>query len=109
MADKEVLYRISFVNNGEKYELYVRELSTSQLFGFIEIGNFVWNNHSALVIDTSEEKLKSEFDGVERTYIPLHSVLKIDQLKKQGTAKITSLDSKVTHFPSPIYTPKPQK
>ncbi|KMT64003.1 DUF1820 family protein [Catenovulum maritimum] len=108
MSDKQTLYRVSFINNNEKYEVYVRRLTSSNLFGFIEIGDFVWNNHSTLVLDTSEEKLKSEFEGVELSYIPMHSVLKIDQVKKSGTAKISSLGDKVTHLPKPIYTPKPQ-
>lgn len=100
------LYRIQFINSGEHYELYVHEITQSNLFGFIEIAEFVWDNHSNIVLDPSHEKLKSEFNGVERTFVPLHSVIKIDQVKKQGTAKITELSDKVARFPSPIYTPK---
>ncbi|MBE1298360.1 MAG: DUF1820 family protein [Alteromonadaceae bacterium] len=106
MADKNPLYRIQFINNGDRYELYVREVTQGNLFGFIEIADFVWDNHTSLVVDPSHEKLKSEYADVNRTYIPMHSVLKIDQVEKQGTAKITELSDKVTPFPSPIYTPK---
>ncbi len=105
-ASKEPLYRIQFINNGEHYELYVHEISQSNLFGFIEIAEFVWDNHSNIVLDPSHEKLKSEFSSVNRTYIPLHSIIKIDEVKKQGTAKITELNSKIAQFPNPIYTPK---
>ena len=76
------------------------------MFGFIETGDFVWDTHTSLVLDPSHEKLKSEFSVVTRTYVPMHSVLSIDEVKKQGTAKITELPDKVTSFPSPIYTPK---
>lgn len=106
MTDKQVLYRIQFVSNGERYELYVRELSQGGLFGFVEIGDFVWDNHTHLVVDPSHEKLKDEFADVTSTYIPMHNVLRIDAVKKQGTAKITQLSDKVTAFPGPIYTPK---
>ncbi|BDX04522.1 DUF1820 family protein [Planctobacterium marinum] len=106
MSDKQPLYRIQFIANSERYELYVREVTQGNLFGFIEIGDFVWDNHTSLVVDPSHEKLKSEYANVNRTYIPLHSVLKIDEVKKQGSAKITELGDKVTQFPSPIYTPK---
>lgn len=105
-TDQKPLYRIQFVNNGEHYELYVHEITQSNLFGLIEIAEFVWDNHSNIVLDPSHEKLKSEFSDVERTFIPLHSVIKIDQVKKQGTAKIKELGDKIAHFPSPIYTPK---
>lgn len=106
MAVKQPLYRIQFINNGERYELFVREVTQGNLFGFIEIGDFVWDKHTSLVVDPSHEKLKSEYADVNRTYLPMHSVLKIDEVKKEGVAKITELSDKVAQFPSPIYTPK---
>jgi hypothetical protein len=36
----------------------------------------------------------------------MHNILRIDEVKKQGTAKISQLTGNVTAFPSPIYTPK---
>lgn len=106
MNSRDPLFRIEFVSNGERYELYVRELSQGSLFGFIEVGDFVWNTHTGIVLDPSHEKLKSEFADVTRTYIPMHNVLRIDEVNKQGSAKITQLSDKVTAFPGPIYTPK---
>lgn len=106
MSQTKPLFKIQFISNGERYELYVREVSQSGLFGFIEIGDFVWDTHTSLVLDPSHEKLKDEFEGVKQSYIPMHSVLRIDEVKKQGTAKITELSDKVAQFPSPIYTPK---
>ena len=107
MTDKDApLYRIQFISNGERYELYVRELIQGSIFGFIEIGDFVWDTHTSLVLDPSHEKLKSEFADVTRTYVPMHNVLRIDAVKKQGSGKITQLSDKVTAFPNPIYTPK---
>jgi hypothetical protein len=106
MSSKEHLFRIQFIANGERYELYVREVSQGSMFGFIEVGDFVWDTHTSLVLDPSHEKLKNEFADVTRTYVPIHNVLRIDEVKKQGTSKIMSLSDKVTAFPTPIYTPK---
>lgn len=106
MSEKNPLFRVQFVSNGERYDVYVREVSQGGMFGFVEIGDFVWNTHTSLVVDPSHEKLKSEFADVNRTYIPMHNVLRIDEVKKQGSAKITQLSDKVTAFPGPIYTPK---
>ena len=106
MASKKHLFRVQFICNGERYELYVREVSQGTMYGFVEIGDFVWDTHTSLVVDPSHEKLKSEFADVTHTYIPMHSVLRIDEVKKQGTAKITELSDKVTALPTPIYTPK---
>ncbi|APE04395.1 MULTISPECIES: DUF1820 family protein [Alteromonas] len=108
MANEELLYRIQFISNGERYELYVKTLMQGSLFGFVEIGDFVWDTHTSVVLDPSHEKLKSEFSGVTKTYIPMHNVLRIDAVNKKGSAKITQLENKsdkVTVFPSPIYTP----
>ena len=106
MSKKQAIYKIQFISNGERYELYVTELVTSSLFGFIEIGGFVWDKHTQLVLDPSHEKLKDEFAGVDRTFVPMHHVLRIDQVSKEGTAKITELSEKVTAINRPIYTPK---
>lgn len=104
MSNQKHLFRIQFISNGERYELYVREVCQGNMFGFVEIGDFVWDTHTSLVLDPSHEKLKSEFSDVTRTYVPMHSVLRIDEVKKQGTSKITELSDKVATFPSPIYT-----
>ena len=105
MSKQQPLYRVEFIQGGQRYELYARELTQGSLFGFIEIADFVWDTHTGLVVDPSHEKLKDEFADVNRTYIPMHAVLRIDSVKKQGQAKITEIDSKVTTFPGPIYTP----
>ena len=106
MSDTKPLFRIQFISNGERYELYVNEVTQSTMFGFVEIGGFVWDTHTSLVLDPSHETLKDEFEGVKPTYIPMHSVLRIDEVEKQGTAKITELSDKVAQFPNPIYTKK---
>jgi hypothetical protein len=106
MKQSSPIYKIQFVSNGERYELYVKALSQGGLFGFIEIGDFLWDTHTQLVVDPSHEKLKSEFADVTHTYIPMHNVLRIDVVNKRGTAKISQLSDKVTALPTPIYTPK---
>lgn len=100
------LYRVQFICNGERYEVYVKSLSQGSLFGFVELGDFVWDTHSTVVVDPSHEKLKSEFADVNRTYVPMHNVLRIDAVNKKGTAKISQLTDNIAAFPGPIYTPR---
>ena len=107
MSESNALYRVQFICHSERYEVYVREVNQGQLFGFIEIAHFVWDNNTALIVDPSHEKLKSEFADVTRTLIPMHHVLRVDQVRKQGAARITELGNNVTSFPGPIYTKKP--
>ena len=57
-----------------------------------------------MVIDPSEERLSSGFGSVQRTYIAMHAIVRIDEAEKQGTAKITSAPGRaetVTPFPLP--------
>ena len=88
----ETIYRINFINQGEVYEVYARNVSQGGLFGFIEIEELVFGERSKLLIDSSEERLKTEFEGVRRIYVPLHSVLRIDEVAKAGRGRITAGD-----------------
>lgn len=105
MSKSTPLYRIEFIQHGQRYQLFVRELTYSSLFGFIEVADFVWDTHTSVVVDPSHEKLKDEFVDVTRTFIPMHTVLRIDSVTKKGQAKITEINGNVTTFPGPIYTP----
>ena len=98
------LYRITFSNQDSVYELYVRNIRESEMFGFLEIEDFVFGETTSLVIDPSEERLKIEFNDVKRAFIPMHSVFRIDEVKKQGVAKVWDKipdSNKITVFPVP--------
>lgn len=104
------IFKVVFVNQGKVYEIYARKVSHGNLFGFIEVEELVFGERSAVVVDPSEERIKSEFEGVKRTYLPLHSVLRIDEVRKQGVSKISSYEgSNVAQFPIPMYTPGDKK
>ena len=104
MSNK-TLYKIVFVSQGQVYEVYAREVSHGGLFGFIEVEELVFGERSSVVVDPSEERIKSEFENVKRTYLPMHSIIRIDEVEKQGTSKISKVEGNVTQFPMPIYTP----
>ncbi len=100
------IYRIAFHNGGKLYEIYAREVSQGELYGFIEIGGIVFGEKSAVVVDPTEERLKAEFSDVKRSYIPLHAVVRIDEVDKEGTARISAAgEGKVTPFPGSLYAP----
>jgi hypothetical protein len=101
MTDRKI-YRIAFYNQGDIYELHAREVHQSNLYAFVEIKDIIFGERSSVVVDPAEERLKSEFDGVTRTYIPLQSVIRIDEVEREGTNKIIATDAKqgsVTPFP----------
>jgi hypothetical protein len=100
------IFKIMFVNQGKVYELYARKVSQGRLFGFIEVEELVFGERSTVVLDPSEERIKSEFTDVKCTMLPMHSILRIDEVKKQGQAKISALEGgNVAQFPMSMYTP----
>ncbi|HEY4213907.1 MAG TPA: DUF1820 family protein [Steroidobacteraceae bacterium] len=103
------IFRIMFVNQGKVYEVYARRVQHGELFGFIEVEELLFGERSSVVLDPSEERIKGEFEGVKRTYLPLHSVLRIDEVKKQGMSKITALEGggNVAQFPLSVYSAPP--
>jgi hypothetical protein len=100
------IFKVVFVNQGKVYEIYAKKVSHGTLFGFVEVEELVFGERSTVVVDPSEEKIKTEFEGVKRTYLPLHSVLRIDEVKKQGVSKISAYEGgNVTQFPMPAFPP----
>jgi hypothetical protein len=104
---KKRIYKVVFHNEGRVYEIYARSISQGSLFGFVEVEGLLFGERSSVVIDPSEERLKTEFSGVERTYIPLHAIVRIDEVEKRGTSTVHSAaeGTKVTLLPTPIYVP----
>lgn len=99
---KKTLFRITFANQEAIYEIYAHSIKESEMFGFLEVEELVFGEQTSLVVDPSEERLKMEFSGVKRTFIPMHSVFRIDEVAKQGTAKVKDnigYGNKVSHFP----------
>ena len=100
------IFKIMFVNQGKVYEVYARKVGQGRLFGFIEVEELVFGERSTVVLDPGEERIKSEFSGVKCTMLPMHSILRIDEVKKQGVSKISALEgSNVSAFPMSMYTP----
>ena len=102
---KQNLYRVVFMSQGQVYEIYAREVGHGEMFGFIEVEQLVFGERTTVVVDPSEEKIKAEFEHVNRTYLPMHSIIRIDEVDKQGASKISKLEGNVTQFPMPMYTP----
>ena len=103
------IFKVQFVREGKVWEVYARKVTHSDLFGFIEIEDFVFGERASVVVDPSEERVQSEFAGVKRTWLPLHSVLRIDEVRKQGASKISAYEGgNVAQFPVPIIPPGPE-
>ncbi|MEE8311781.1 MAG: DUF1820 family protein [Candidatus Binatia bacterium] len=114
MPRKSPIYRIRFMSEGRVIEIYAESVGHADMFGFIQIEGIVWGKRSEVIVDPTEDELKNEFAGVKRTFVPLHAVVRIDEVEKSGPAKIVPLpggSGKADSPPVPIYTPsgKPGK
>ena len=98
MGNSSEIYRISFLNKSKVYEVFVKQVYQSDLYGFIEIEEYVFNEKSQVVVDPGEEKLKAEFNGVRRSFIPMQAIIRIDEVDKSGVSKISNGDN-ITPFP----------
>lgn len=99
------IYRVSFVNQDKIYEVFARQVYEADLYGFIAIEELEFGTQSELVIDPGEEKLKSEFSSVTRTFIPMHAIIRIDEVEKPGISKIHAMEGGRNNNVSPFARP----
>jgi hypothetical protein len=108
---KQLIYKVIFTQQSAVFEIYASDVSQSSMFGFVEVEKILFGERSKVVVDPSEDRLKTEFKGVKRVHIPLHAVLRIDEVEKRGVARVTSRaksDGSVTAFPNAVYS-RPEK
>lgn len=107
MSEKHI-YKIIFVNGDKVYEVYAKNVYQGDMYGFVIVEDFVFGEKSTIVLDPSEEKLRVEFGSVKRSFIPMHEIIRIDQVEKRGQAKIIQDNSsgKLASNVSPLYVPK---
>lgn len=99
----EPIYRITFFNQSQVFEIYARHVFQSELWGFLEVEQFVFDERSKTILDPAEEKLKSEFSSVKRSFIPMQSVVRIDEVEKEGACKVSPAPEggNISPFPFP--------
>jgi hypothetical protein len=95
MQEQQVYYRLFFYHQNEIYQIYAQNVcQQEEFFGFLQAENLSFHSgQSQLVVDPSEERLRNEFDGVNRIYIPIQSVIRIDEMNQKGPCKITPIHS----------------
>ena len=75
MANKDQpksIYKVLFHSQGQVYEVYAHNIYQSDLYGFVEIEDYTFGNRSQMLIDPSEDRLRNEFEGVQRSLSLIH-------------------------------------
>ena len=101
------IFKVIFRNHDRLFEIYASGVTQGALFGFVEVEQVLFGERSQLVVDPSEESIKNEFKGVKRFYVPLHSVVRIDEVEKQGVSRVAvaQTDGNLMPFPTPLPVP----
>ncbi|HAI15342.1 MAG: hypothetical protein CMQ48_05595 [Gammaproteobacteria bacterium] len=98
MRNSSEIYKITFLNKGKVYEVFAKQVYQSDLYGFVEVEDYMFDAKTQMVVDPSEEKLKAEFNGVKRSFIPIQAIIRIDEVEKSGVSKISNGDN-ISPFP----------
>jgi len=109
---KTKLYRVTFLNATEVYEIYARSVGGSGLPGFIEVAELVLDKKGSILVDPTAERLHDEFADVEVLHLPMHHVLKVEQVSRRGQGRIRAVQvgDNVTALPlRPRTGPKPSR
>ena len=96
------MFKVIFHNHNKVYELFCRKVIGSEMaYGFVEISDLVFETDESLVIDPTEERLREEFADVKRIHLPMHSVIRVEEVARRGNCAIRDSKSgeKVTQLP----------
>ncbi len=100
------LYKVTFHNQGQVYEIYARRVGQGEWLGFIEVEDLVFGEKTRVVVDPTEERLQREFEGVKRCHLPMHAVIRVDEVEKEGPGRISEAPrDNVAAFPVPYFRP----
>ena len=108
MMSDSILFKVVFLNRSKVYELYARDVYSSEIYGFIYVAELVFDQNTTIVIDPAEEKLKDEFANVNVLHLPMQSVIRIEEVKKKMSCKIRDIKKgeNIANFPPMPSQPK---
>lgn len=82
MTVKEHFFRVMFTQRDQLCELYAKQLAESDMYGFIVIEELVLPPLLPSQKEAGETRQPNEFEDVIRTYLPVHSIVRIDEVEK---------------------------
>lgn len=104
---KSKLYKVTFLSQGKSIELHARHVASSALWGFTEVGELVFDPPGeSLVIDPTEERLRDEFTDTTMLHVPMHAIVRIEEVTKRGPLAIRDAVNGDKIMPFPMLPPK---
>jgi hypothetical protein len=103
---RKKLYKVTFLSRGKTLELYARQVASSALWGFTEVGELVFEQGEGVVVDPTEEKLRDEFENTRVLHLPMQCIVRIEEVEKRGPLAIRDAASGEKIMPFPIAPPR---
>jgi len=98
---RKKLYKVIFVDEEKKIQtLHASVLNPSSFLGLIEVSDIVFIEQSDIIIAPDDGKLQAKFKNVERSYIPLNSIIRIDEVTVEKETPVIRLYSSSNENPS---------
>ena len=103
---RKKLYKITFQSQGRTLELYACHVDSSTLWGFTQIGDIEFEHSEGIVVDPTEEKLREEFKNTKVLHLPMHCIVRIEEVEKRGPLSIRDATSGEKIMPFPLAPPR---
>ncbi len=100
------LYKVTFLSQGRTLELYARHIASSELWGFTEVGELVFEQGAGVVVDPTEERLRDEFGNTRMLHLPMQAIVRIEEVDKRGPLAIRDAASGDKIMPFPLAPPR---
>ena len=100
------LYKVTFLSQGRTLELYARHIASSELWGFTEVGELVFEQGAGVVVDPTEERLRDEFGNTRMLHLPMQTIVRIEEVDKRGPLAIRDAASGDKIMPFPLAPPR---
>jgi len=89
---KKKIFKVIFIDEDKKVQtLHATNLNPSSFLGLVEISDILFIEESELIISPDDGKLRDKFKNVERSYIPLNSIIRIDEVTMEKETPIIRL------------------
>ena len=96
---EKTYFKVSFTHEDEVYQVCAREVESSDLYGLIMLADFIFPE-GGLVYNPGEERLRKEFEGIRRTWIPYHAILRIDEISEKRAGEVKIVPMRTSSGPS---------
>ena len=106
MRNSKKLYKVTFLSQGKTIELYARHVASSTLWGFTEVGELVFEHGKGMVVDPTEERLREEFRNSKMLHLPMHCIVRIEEVEKLGSFAIRDAATGEKIMPFPLVPPQ---